>query len=121
MSTQNFLRGASAVLALTAAAFAMNVSAQSASPTGPGNTNSNKAGEAYPNDPNAANKNKPKMAVVQQAQDSKPAQATKKAASATTKVVKKAGSDVAGAVRNTGEKIGDKLPPAPAGPAPLKQ
>ena len=121
MSTPNYLRAASAVLALTAAAFTMNVSAQSANPTGPTNTNSNKAGEAYPNDPNAANKNKPKMAVIEKAEHSKPAQATKKAAKKTTKVVKEAGTETAGAVRHTGEKIGEHLPPAPPGPAPLKK
>ena len=119
MSTQSFLRGASAILAVTAAAFAMNVSAQSANPTGPGNTNTNKAGEAYPNDPNAANPNKPKMAVIQKAEDSKPAQETKKVAKKTTKAVKHAGHVAADKTRATGDKIASKLPPAPPGPAPL--
>lgn len=120
MSTQKFLRGASAILALTAAAFALNAGAQSANPTGPTNTNSNKAGEAYPNDPNAANRNKPKMAVVQRAEDSRPVQATKRAARKTKKAVKRTGHNVANAVRNTGDRIGNKLPPAPAQPAPIK-
>ena len=120
MSTQSFLRGASAILALTAAAFAMNASAQSANPTGPTGTSSSKAGEAYPNDPNAANPNKPKMAVIQRAQDSKPAQATTWVARKTKKAVTRAGHRVADGVRNTGDRIANKLPPAPPQPAPLK-
>ena len=120
MSTQKFLRGATAVLALTAAAFTLNASAQSANPTGPANSNTNKAGEAYPNDPNAANPNKPKMAVIQKAEDSRPAQATKRVAKKTRKAVKRTGHKTANAVRNTGDKIANKLPPAPAQPAPIK-
>ena len=91
MLNKQFLRTASAVLALTAASFALNAYAQSANPTGPGNTNTNKAGEAYPNDPNAANPNKPKMAVVQRAQDSRPAQATKRVARKSKNAIKRAG------------------------------
>jgi hypothetical protein len=60
------------------------------------------------------------MAVVQRAQDSKPAQATKRVAKKTKKAVKKTGHKVADAVRNTGDKIGNKQPPAPAQPAPVK-
>ncbi len=119
MSTKKFLRGASAVLALTAAAFALNVSAQSANPTGPTNSNTNKAGEAYPSDPNAANP-KPKMSVLQKAEDSRPVKATKRVAKKSKKAVKRTGHRVANAVRNTGDKIANKLPPAPAQPAPIK-
>lgn len=109
----------SVVLALTAA-FAMNATAQSSNPTGPGNTNSNKAGEAYPNDPNAANANKPKMAVVQRAQDSRPGQATKRVARKSKNAVKRAGTRTANAVRNTGNRIANKLPPEPNRPAGVK-
>lgn len=120
MSTQKFLRGASAILAFSAAAFAMNVGAQSANPTGPTNTNSNKAGEAYPNDPNAANPNKPRMAVVQRAENSRPVQATKRGGKKAKKAIKRTGHRMANAMRNTGDRIGNKLGPAPAQPAPIK-
>ena len=121
MFKKTTLRAASAVLALTAAAFAMNANAQSASPTGPGNTNSNKAGEAYPNDPNAASKNKPTLGVVQKAEDSRPAQATKRVARRSKNAVKRGGHRVADAMRNTGDKIGSKLPPEPAPAGGIKR
>lgn len=120
MSTQQFLRGASAVLALTAAAFAMNASAQSANPTGPTNTNTNKAGEAYPNDPNAANPNKPKLVPIRHAEDSRPVQATKRAARKTKTVVARTGHKVANGFRAAGNKIASTLPPAPRQRAALK-
>ena len=114
MINKKTLRAASAILALTAAALALNASAQSASPTGPGNTNSNKAGEAYPNDPNAASKTKPQLKIVDKVEDSRPAQATKRVARKSKNAVKRAGHRTANAVRNTGNRIADKLPPAPA-------
>lgn len=100
-------------IALAIAVAALTAQAQTASPTGPGNTNSQKAGEAYPNDPNAANPNKPKAGFIQKAEDSRPVQATKRVAKKTGKAVKKAGTKTAAAVRNTGEKIGEKIPPGP--------
>lgn len=115
------LRAASAVLALSAAVFAMHAGAQSASPTGPGNSNSNKAGEAYPNDPNAASKNKPTLGVVQKAEDSRPVQATKRVARKSKNAVKRAGHRAADVMRNTGDKIGSKLPPEPNRPSGIKQ
>ena len=121
MLNKNTLRAASAMLALTAAALSMNASAQSANPTGPGNTNTNKAGEAYPNDPNAASANKPKMAAIQRAEDSRPAQATKRVARRSKNAVKRAGHRTANAIRNTGNKIGSKLPPEPAPAGGIKQ
>ena len=121
MIDKNTLRAASALLALTAAAFAMNAGAQSVSPSGPGNTNSNKAGEAYPNDPNAANKNKPTLGVAQKAEDSRPAQATKRVARRSKNAVKRGGHRVADAMRNTGDKIGSKLPPEPAPAGGIKR
>jgi hypothetical protein len=87
--------------------------AQSANPTGPSNSNSNKAGEAYPNDPNAANPNKPKLGVVQKAQDSRPAQATKRVTKKAVNATKKGAKKTGDAIRNTGEKIGEKVPPGP--------
>lgn len=98
-----------------ALACAMAAHAQSSSPTGPGPSNSStqQAGEAYPSDPNAANKNKPKMKVIQKAEDSTPVQATKRVAKRTKNAVKRAGNRSAQAVRNTGDKINQKVPPGP--------
>ena len=121
MSTKSTLRSVSAVLALTAAAFAMNAAAQSANPTGPGNTNSNKAGEAYPNDPTAANANKPRLAVVDRAENSRPVRATKRVARKTKHAAQRTGHRMANAMRNTGDKIADKLPSDPARPSGVKQ
>ncbi|RZJ13657.1 MAG: hypothetical protein EOO54_19905 [Haliea sp.] len=95
---------------------AFGAHAQSTSPTGPGNTNSQKAGEAYPNDPNAANPNKPKAEIVQKAENSRPVAATKRVAKKTTNAVKKAGTKTADAVRNTGDKINEKVAPGPNDP-----
>ena len=39
----------------------------------------------------------------------------------TKKAIKRTGHKVADKVRATGDKIGDKLPPAPPPPAPIKQ
>lgn len=111
MNRTQVLRAAPVALALAVAA--LTAQAQSASPTGPGNTNAQKAGEAYPNDPNAANPNKPKAGFIQKAEDSRPVQATKRVAKKTGKAVKKAGTKTANAIRNTGEKINEKVPPGP--------
>jgi hypothetical protein len=120
MSTQKFLRGASAILALTAAAFALNARRQSANPTGPANTNSNQAGEAYPQ--------RPERGQPQQAEDGRHPEggripsgaSTKRVAKKTKKAVKKTGHKAADAMRNTGDKIGRKLPPAPQQPSGVK-
>jgi hypothetical protein len=108
----NFLRAASAVMVLAAAGIASNVQAQGANP-GPAGANTNQAGEAFPNDPNAANKNKPTAGIVQKTENSRPVQATKRVAKRTANAVKRAGHKTANALRNTGEKIGDKVPPGP--------
>ena len=111
MKHHTLLRAAPIALALAVAA--LTAQAQSTNPTGPGNTSTQKAGEAYPNDPNAANPNKPKAGFIQKAEDSRPVRATKRAAKKTGTAVKKAGTKAANAVRNTGEKIGEKIPPGP--------
>jgi hypothetical protein len=121
MNHNKTLRALTAILAITASAFALNASAQSNSPTGPGNTNTNKAGEAYPNDANAANPNKPKMGVVQKAENSTPVRATKRVAKKSKNAVKRVGHKAANAMRNTGDKIGNKLPPEPAPAGGVKQ
>lgn len=99
-----------ALLALALAA--ATVGAQSANPTGPGNTSTQKAGEAYPNN-SATGTNRQTPEVVQKAQNSRPAQATKRAAKRATDATKKAGNRAAGAMRNTGENLERRLPPAP--------
>ncbi|MBP6407069.1 MAG: hypothetical protein KA335_15530 [Ramlibacter sp.] len=114
MINSKFLRAVPGVLAAAALSFGLTAAnAQSANPSGPGNTNTNKAGEAYPNDPNAANPNKPKAEVVQKAENSRPVKATKRVAKKTKNAVSNAGRKTANAVRNTGNNIADKLPPAP--------
>lgn len=115
MTHGKLLRTLPLVLTLALGA-AFGAHAQSASPTGPGNTNTNKAGEAFPNDPNAANPNKPKAEVVQKAENSRPVKATKRVAKRTTNAVKRAGTKTAAAVRNTGDKINEKVAPGPNDP-----
>lgn len=115
MTHGKLLRTLPLVLSLSLGA-AFGAHAQSTSPTGPGNTNSQKAGEAYPNDPNAANPNKPKAEIVQKAENSRPVKATKRVAKKTTNAVKDAGSKTAAAVRNTGDKINEKVAPGPNDP-----
>lgn len=113
MTRKTLLRAVPALLAL--AALTWNVSAQTTNPTtgpGPASSTANKAGEAYPNDPNAANKNKPTAEVVKKAENSTPAQATKRTARKAKKAVKRTGNRAANAVRNTGDNIAKKLPPA---------
>ncbi|HYF41554.1 MAG TPA: hypothetical protein VEA35_03815 [Ramlibacter sp.] len=105
-----------AALIAAAAGFALQAHAQTQNPsTGPGasSATSNKAGEAYPNDPNAANKNKPKAAAVQKAENSGPVQTTKRVARKATDATKRMGNKAAGTVRNTGEAINKKVPPGP--------
>ena len=106
------------LLALPAAmtlalAFGLGAHAQSANPTGPGNTSTNKAGEAYPNDPNAANPNKPKAQTVQRAENSRPVKATKRVAKKATDATRRAGNTAASAVRDTGNRINRSVPPGP--------
>ena len=112
------------MLALTAAAFALHATAQgTANPTGPGanSATTGKAGEAYPNDPNAANRNAPTPRVVQKVEDSRPVKATKRGVRRATNATKRAGHRVANAMRRTGDKIADKLPPAPPQNSGVKQ
>jgi hypothetical protein len=102
--------------ALVLATASLSVQAQGQNPnTGPGAASStaNKAGEAYPNDPNAANKDKPKAGVVQKAENSRPVQATKRVTKRAADATKRMGNKAAGAVRNTGENINKKVPPGP--------
>ncbi|MBX3654323.1 MAG: hypothetical protein KF686_09065 [Ramlibacter sp.] len=113
------LRAWPTALALLACGLAFNAQAQNTSPTGPGPTSANKAGEAYPNDPNAANKNKPTAEVVQKAENSRPAKAVKRTSRKAGKAVKKTGNRAASAVRDTGNRLARKLPPA-KGPQDVK-
>ncbi|MGE0496992.1 MAG: hypothetical protein AB7I35_07750 [Ramlibacter sp.] len=119
MKTTPLLRQWPAVLALMACGLTFQVQAQNANPTGPGPTSANKAGEAYPNDPNAANKNKPTAEVVQKAENSRPAKAVKRTTKKAGKAVKKTGNRAAGAVRDAGNTLARKLPPA-KGPQDVK-
>jgi hypothetical protein len=97
-----------------AASFAVQAQGQNPN-TGPGasNATTNKAGEAYPNDPNAANKNKPKAQVLQKAENSRPVQATKRVTKRAADATKRMGNKAAGTVRNTGEAINKRVPPGP--------
>ena len=113
MIRNKFMSVVPRVLAIAALSFGLSaVQAQSANPSGPGNTNSNKAGEAYPSGTTAANPNQPKMEIVKKAENSRPVKATKRVAKKAKRAVNKAGRKTANAVRNTGERIADKLPPA---------
>jgi hypothetical protein len=105
-------RGLPAALAL---AFAFAAQAQqSNNPTGPGARQSQQAGEAYPNDPKAGtDKGAPK--VVQDAEKSRPAQATKRVAKKAGNAVSDTAGKAADATRDTGNAIAKRLPPAPSG------
>ena len=115
IQTAPFLRSMPAALALAAASLALTAQAQNPSPSGPGPASSTaqKAGEAYPNDPTVTDKNKPLPKVVQRAANSRPVAATKRVAKRATNAVKRAGTQTATAVRNTGEKINQSIPPGP--------
>lgn len=105
-----------AALLLAAAGLTLQAQAQTQNPnTGPGSSSatSSKAGEAYPNDPTAASKNKPKAEVVQKAENSGPVQATKRVTKRAVDATKRMGSKAASTVRNTGENINKKVPPGP--------
>jgi hypothetical protein len=110
MKRPNLFRAAAFSLALAAG---LSAHAQGTNPTGPGNTSTQKAGEAYPNDPNAANPNKPRPAVVDRAANSRPAQATKRVTRKATNAVKRTGNRAASALRNTGDSINRRVPPGP--------
>lgn len=103
-----------AALALASAGFTLQAHAQNPN-TGPGasTATTNKAGEAYPNDPNAASKNKPKAEVVQKAENSRPVQATKRVTKNAADATKRMGGKAADTVRGTGEAINKKVPPGP--------
>ena len=101
------------VLAIALTSLAFNASAQNANPTGPGAKSGNQAGEAYPNDPNAANPNKPKAEVVKKAESSGPAQATKRTAKKATNAVESGAKKTASVIRDAGNKLNEKIPPGP--------
>lgn len=111
-------RSTSAALALAAASLALPSQAQNTNPSGPGPASSTaqKAGEAYPNDPTVADKNKPMARPLQRAADSRPVAATKRVTKRAGKAVKRAGTRTASAVRNTGNRINDRIPPGPNDP-----
>lgn len=104
------IRTAFVLLALAGAGAAVH--AQSNNPTGPGNTNANKAGEAYPNDPNAVTP-KPKAEIVKKVEESRPVQATERGLKKAGDAVKKAGTKTKNAIKRTGEKLNEKVPPGP--------
>ncbi len=118
MTQRTVLRAVPALIAL--AAFTFNVSAQGTNPTGPGPAaaTTNKAGEAYPNDPNAANPNKPKMEVVKKAENSTPVKATKRTARKAKNAVKRTGTKAANAMRKAGNKVSETVTPNSPKPAP---
>jgi hypothetical protein len=116
MNMQTSLRTLPAALAIALAGLALNVSAQNASPTGPSTTPGNQAGEAYPNDPNAANPNKPKAEIVKKAENSKVVKATKRTTKKATNAVKSGAKKTAAAVTNVGEDLNKKIPPGPNDP-----
>ncbi len=116
MNQSTTFRGLSTALVVAlAAAFAAPGFAQNANPSGPGpgNSSTNNAGEAYPNNPTAADKNKPKANVIQRAENSRPVKATKRVTKRATNAVKRAGNRTKAAVRNTGDKINESIPPGP--------
>ena len=115
MIHSTFLRTSAVTLALAAASLAPHAQAQNPNPSGPGPASSTaqKAGEAYPNDPTVMNKNRPTPKVVQRAANSRPVAATKRVAKRAGNAVKRAGTSTASAVRNTGDKINDRIPPGP--------
>ncbi|HZY20047.1 MAG TPA: hypothetical protein VFE82_16365 [Ramlibacter sp.] len=65
-------------------------------------------------DPNAGTR-APTPGVIQKAENSRPAKATKRVAKKGTNAVKRAGSATAGAVRGTGEAVSKRLPQRGAG------
>jgi hypothetical protein len=116
MKFHSILRTLPAAVAIACAGLALNAAAQNANPTGPGPASANKAGEAYPNDPNAANPNKPKAEIVKKAENSKAAKATKRTTKKATNAVKSGASKTAAVVRDTGNKLNEKIPPGPNDP-----
>ena len=113
MNVRPALHRLPAALAIALTGLAFNATAQNTNPTGPGPTSGNKAGEAYPNDPNAANPNKPKAEVVKKAEKSQAAQATKRATQKATDAVKSGASKTAAVIRDAGNKLNEKIPPGP--------
>jgi len=113
MKLQSNLHALPAALAIALASLTLNATAQNANPTGPGPTSTNKAGEAYPNDPNAANPNKPKAGIVKKAEKSQAAQATKRTTQKATDAVKSGASKTAAVIRDAGNKLNEKIPPGP--------
>lgn len=103
-------------LAIALAALSLNATAQNANPTGPGATPGNQAGEAYPNDPNAANPNKLKAEFVKKAENSRVVKATKRTTKKATNAVKSGAKKTAAAVTKTGEDLNKKIPPGPNDP-----
>ena len=111
MQYKSIFRAIPAVLALAAASFSLNVSAQGEPfPKGEVNTSANPA---------------PTPEVVKKVQNSRAGKATKRGMKKVGTATSNAGKKTAGAIRNTGNKISSKLPegttPGPGpGPAPAK-
>jgi len=104
------LKTIATLIAIGATSLVLQAHAQSATPP------AQQTGQAYPNDPNAANPNKPKAEVVKKVENSNAVQATKRTAKKAGGAVKRTAKKAAGGVRGVGEKIGKKLPPAPNPP-----
>ncbi|TFZ05147.1 hypothetical protein EZ313_00235 [Ramlibacter henchirensis] len=102
---------ASILCAAIAIAFAaaLPAQAQGTNPTGPDNKSTQKAGEAYPNDKTAGT-DKGKPEAVKKAENSRPAQATKRVAKKTGNAVSNTAKRAADATRNAGDNIAKKLP-----------
>ena len=103
MKTSNL----AAVLAVALAA-ALPVQAQN-NPTGPDNSSTQKAGEAYPND-RTAGTDKGSPEVVKKARKSRPAQATREVAEDAGSAISRTARRAADATRRTGQSIAGKLP-----------
>ena len=96
-------RGLAAAFTLAFAA-AMPALAQPAASKG---TDPNTGGQPSSTGVDQTNKT---PAVIERAQNSRPAQATKRVAKKGADATKRAGKKTAGVVRNTGDRIADKLP-----------
>lgn len=99
MKTTTLMKSVSAALAISLCAFGLAARAQTASPAMPA------ASDAKPANEGVVDKTK-RVAK-------KTAAGTKRVAKKTADATKRGANRAAGAVRNTGEKIGDKLPPGP--------
>lgn len=100
MKTTTLMKTLSAALAISLCAFGMAARAQTASPAMPAASDTKPAA-------NDGVVDKTKRAAK------KTAAGTKRVARKTADATKRGANRAAGAVRNTGEKIGNKLPPGP--------